>query len=412
VSTSSFIERVPDKTQAPVSWMIFCSVIDNYGDMGVCWRLARQLVGEHGFAVSLWIDDWSALCRFLGLEIAPEDTLLSVEGVALRHWSSRWPDTASAEALIENVRVVVEAFACELPQALIVAMAQCPSPPCWINLEYLSAEAWVQECHGLHSVPALYAGKRALTKYFFFPGFVPGTGGLLRERELLAQHRQWQENVQQERRDLLRAYGLDTELPAAADSVMVSLFTYESAALSSWLRAAAEDAVATLCLVPNGLVVSGIADFFGLDALPLPGTVLSRGNLTVVLIPFLSQADYDRLLSGCDFNFVRGEDSFVRAQWAARPLLWHIYPQDQDAHLTKLDAFLDLYCQDRSLRGSLGQLARFWRCWNQGEDCAELWHHLRPQLPGLRTHARGWQQHLAAMPGLAASLVQFYRDRP
>ena len=27
-----------------VTWDIFCSVVDNFGDIGVTWRLARQLV--------------------------------------------------------------------------------------------------------------------------------------------------------------------------------------------------------------------------------------------------------------------------------------------------------------------------------------------------------------------------------
>ncbi|MBY0444112.1 MAG: elongation factor P maturation arginine rhamnosyltransferase EarP, partial [Burkholderiales bacterium] len=39
-----------------VRWDIFCRVIDNYGDIGVCWRLARQLSFEHGFAVRLMVD--------------------------------------------------------------------------------------------------------------------------------------------------------------------------------------------------------------------------------------------------------------------------------------------------------------------------------------------------------------------
>ena len=41
---------------------------------------------------------------------------------------------------------------------------------------------------------------------------------------------------------------------------------------------------------------------------------------------------------------VRGEDSFVRAQWAALPFVWQAYPQADAAHLTKVAAFLDRYC--------------------------------------------------------------------
>ena len=49
------------------------------------------------------------------------------------------------------------------------------------------------------------------------------------------------------------------------------------------------------------------------------------------------------MLWACDFNFVRGEDSLVRAIWAGKPFVWQIYPQDDNAHYAKLEAFLDTY---------------------------------------------------------------------
>jgi uncharacterized repeat protein (TIGR03837 family) len=64
------------------------------------------------------------------------------------------------------------------------------------------------------------------------------------------------------------------------------------------------------------------------------------------VIPFIAQDDHDKLLWSCDINFVRGEDSSVRAQWAARPFVWHLYPQSEQAHLAKLRAFTDRYAVD------------------------------------------------------------------
>ena len=40
-----------------LAWDIFCTVIDNYGDIGICWRLARQLRVDDGQRVRLWVDD-------------------------------------------------------------------------------------------------------------------------------------------------------------------------------------------------------------------------------------------------------------------------------------------------------------------------------------------------------------------
>jgi len=155
-------------------WDIFCRVIDNYGDIGVCWRLARQLAGEHGLSVRLWVDDPDSL-----KPMAPAlDTQLPaqiVDGVKIVRWME--------DFIVDQVAdVVIEAFACELPTAYITAMANSAYRPHWINLEYLTAESWADDCHGMASPhPTL-----PLVKHFFFPGFSAKTGGLLRERHLLA----------------------------------------------------------------------------------------------------------------------------------------------------------------------------------------------------------------------------------
>ncbi|NWD52933.1 elongation factor P maturation arginine rhamnosyltransferase EarP, partial [Pseudomonas gingeri] len=73
----------------PANWDIFCTVVDNYGDIGVTWRLARQLVAEHGLAVRLWVDDLRAferLCPELDIECEQQIQ----EGVEVRRWSSEW----------------------------------------------------------------------------------------------------------------------------------------------------------------------------------------------------------------------------------------------------------------------------------------------------------------------------------
>ena len=86
------------------SWDIFCCVVDNYGDIGVTWRLARQLAGEHGQAVRLWVDDLNAFAR-LCPEADPALPNQRQAGVEVRHWPAQWEDTPAAD-------VVIEAFAC------------------------------------------------------------------------------------------------------------------------------------------------------------------------------------------------------------------------------------------------------------------------------------------------------------
>jgi uncharacterized repeat protein (TIGR03837 family) len=162
----------------------------------------------------------------------------------------------------------------------------------------------------------------------------------------------------------------------------------------------------THLLVPEGRIIADLQHWLGVDQL-VAGELHSRGGLTVQVIPFLNQADYDRLLWSCDFNAVRGEDSFVRAQWAGRPLLWHIYPQQDEAHLHKLEAFLELYSRGLSPAAHTALLAQ-WRGWNRGEDMGESWKGVVATWPELTQHAEKWCQQQAAQTNIATALVQFY----
>lgn len=371
-----------------VKWDIFCSVVDNYGDIGVTWRLARQLVAEHGLAVRLWVDDLGAFAR-----LCPEADVQALrqmqQGVEVCIWAREWQPVAPAD-------VVVEAFACELPAAYITAMAQRQAKILWLNLEYLSAEDWVAGCHGLPSLQS-----SGLSKFFFFPGFTNGTGGLLRERELLAQRRAFQ--ADEAARD---AFLVSLGVEPLAGARRISLFAYETDALAGWLDVLAAGSQLTQLLVPEGRILSGLQTWLGAPALQA-GDAQQRGQLHIQVLPFMRQEQYDQLLWSCDFNVVRGEDSFVRAQWAGRPLLWHIYEQADGAHLEKLDAFLALYKEGLSADAQAALVA-LWHAWNSNGASAESWKQLLGSWPEQAEHAEEWCLARAAQTDLAAALVQFY----
>lgn len=372
---------------APQTWDIFCAVIDNYGDIGVTWRLARQLAAEFGLRVRLWLDDLGAL-RHLWPRVADLDEQL-IDGVQVRRWTDPFPEVAPAD-------VVIEAFACELPQAYIAAMSRRARAPVWINLEYLSAETWVDDCHGL---PSPQPG--GLRKYFFFPGFTGRTGGLLQERGLAGRRRRFQADAGRAGAFLDRL--IAAPLPQAERTV--SLFAYENPAIEPLLRRWAGAPTTTLCLVPEGRALAQVAGVFGERALAA-GTVHRRGALSVAAFPFLAQDDYDRLLWCCDMNFVRGEDSFLRAQWAARPLVWQIYPQSEGAHWPKLDAFIALYSAGLS-QSATAALSDFWHAWNGRGDIGAAWSRWEQALPELEKYAMRWADEWAARENLAQRLVQF-----
>jgi uncharacterized repeat protein (TIGR03837 family) len=372
------------------SWDIFCSVVDNFGDIGVSWRLARQLVVEYDLDVRLWVDDLSALCR-LCPEADADDDVQKLQGVALHRWPRQWQPVPPAD-------VVIEAFGCQLPAAYIAAMAQRSAPTLWLNLEYLSAEDWVGGCHGLPSPQS-----NGLHKFFFFPGFTPQTGGLLRESGLIEQRQSFQQDPAV-RQQFLQRLGVAPQ----PDTHLISLFAYENPALGSWLQALATTGQSTHLLVPEGRIVADLQRWLAVDTL-VAGDLHTRGSLTLQVIPFLSQQDYDRLLWSCDLNAVRGEDSFVRAQWAGRPLLWQLYPQQENDHLHKLEAFLKLYGQGLTPAANAALLAQ-WRAWNSGEAMQESWQALLGVLPELAAHAENWCQRQAAQINISAALVQFHRN--
>lgn len=372
------------------TWDIFCDVVDNYGDIGVTWRLARQLVAEHQLEVRLWVDDLGAFAR-LCPQADPALAAQVCSGVHVCHWGADWQPTRVAD-------VVIGAFACQLPVAYVEAMAGVARAPLWLNLDYLSAESWVEGCHALPSPQP-----NGLRKVFFFPGFSEKTGGLLRERDLLARRRAFQADHAAQQAFLL---GLGVQPVEGAR--LISLFAYENCALGSWLDALAIAQVPTHLLVPEGRVLGDVQAWLGCGALRA-GALHVSGALTVQVLPFVSQGDYDRLLWSCDFNAVRGEDSFVRAQWAGRPMLWHIYAQEEYAHWEKLEAFLEIYQQGLSAPAAQA-LAAMWRAWNQGQALGESWAGLQQYWPELAVHAENWCARQAAQPDLASALVQFYRN--
>ena len=354
------------------NWDIFCRVVDNFGDVGVCWRLARQLAREHGIAVRLWIDDLDALSA-LAPAVDAGAARQRCQGIEIRRW-------ADADGRDPPGEVVIEAFACDLPPAYVETMARALPAPVWINLEYLSAEDWVGGCHGLASPhPSL-----PLRKRFFFPGFTGSTGGLLRERGLVAV------------RDAALAV-----LPAH-EGLAVSLFCYDSAPIGALLDSLAASPLPVTLLVPAGKPLAAVAGLLGGSG------PWQRGNATILPLAFTPQEDYDRLLWQCDVNFVRGEDSFVRAQWAARPFVWQIYPQPDEAHHVKLQAFLGRYVE------GLGDAARsaavdLFEAWNSC-DAAKLpaaWAAFVAVRDDIGRHNRAWAERLARYPDLASTLVKF-----
>jgi uncharacterized repeat protein (TIGR03837 family) len=299
-------------------WTVFCRVVDNFGDVGFAWRLAADL-GRRGVEVRLAIDDPSALA-WMAPRGAPHVEVMTWQAGA----------QAPAEAWIET-------FGCGLPEEKPSLTVRAR-----VNVEHLSAEPYVERSHGRPS-PRFDAQGEAIPLWFFYPGFGGGSGGLLREPGLLQQR---------ERFGGGRAWLRDRGIERREGERCVSLFCYRNPALAEWLEVLG--AAPTLLLMTPGPASEQCEALLG------PG--LQRGALRAIRVPALDQSEFDRLLWSSDLNFVRGEDSLVRALWAGAPFVWQLYAQDDDAHRSKLEAFLDRFLEGAP--ASLVGLRTLFASWN------------------------------------------------
>jgi uncharacterized repeat protein (TIGR03837 family) len=363
-------------------WDIFCRVIDNHGDLGVCWRLSADLASR-GHRIRLWVDNASALTW-----MAPQANLNSKgwaqQQFELGHVEVR-PWTAALTRADLPSAVWIEAFGCELPDHFLqwaVDLSELATPaqtPVWLNLEYLSAESYVERSHKLPS-PVMSGPLKGRTKWFFYPGFTAHTGGLIREAHIphLAEASQAK------------------SLVAAPPPLQTSLFCYEPEALKEALQLKSLNSPTHVWHVAHGRGAAAFDLAIEQTCGQTPPTIKPQFKK----LPPLTQSQFDALLLGSDLNFVRGEDSLVRALWAGKAFIWHIYPQDDGAHGPKLHAFLDWLQAPDSLR-------LFHLRWNGLTDAPlpEI------DLPLWQTCVEAAKARLLEQSDLVSQLLQFVAEK-
>ena len=357
-------------------WDIFCRVIDNFGDIGVCWRLCADLAGR-GQRVRLWLDDVNALKW-----MAPG----ALEGQHANITVHPWLETMDFQGLqtLESAQVWIEAFGCEIEQAFISCYRQHTEvAPVWINLEYLSAETLVERSHTLPS-PVMSGPAKGWTKYFYYPGFTGKTGGLLREP--------WIQERQTLRSEASKAAWLQKFGITWKGEKLISLFCYASAPVAGLLESLENFGEPVRLLVTEGQAKTAVQKILRERNKPR--------SFDMSFLPLMSQTDYDQLLGACDFNFVRGEDSLVRALWAGKPLVWQIYPQEDGAHHAKLHAFLDRM----EAPVSLHQWHQTWNGLTHQDSVQPL---KTPLLAEWQSTAEAFCGRLKSQPDLTQQLIEF-----
>lgn len=362
-------------------WDIFCKIVDNFGDIGVCWRLAKQLQTEYGLDIRFFVDKPNAAKQILtGIDV--NKNVQQYQGVTIVHWHD---DTCFDNA----ADIVLETFACGLPDAYLAKM---DAETIWVNVDYLSAESWVADFHAHH-------GKHQethLTRYFYFPGFNANTGGLLREQELIKRRDAFQQS-----QALQQAFWQSLGVKNASNEIKISLFSYANAPIEGLIHGLINGEQRVNLFLPlNDCLPQRL---LGQQQLAI-GDCLIRGNLKLHLLPFLSQDDYDQLLWACDINFVRGEDSWVRALWAGRPFVWQPYWQTEQTHLVKLNAFLETFYANHTLRKTIAELHQ---AWAEGSFSTEAWQLYFANLADIKALTERQSHVLIQQASLATKLVAF-----
>ena len=361
-------------------WDIFCKIVDNYGDIGVCWRLAKQLHIEHGLSIRLFVSDL-IVARDILVGISDEP-IQEYHGITIVRWDN---DTDFSVA----AGVVLETFACDLPAAYL---AQMNAKTVWVNVDHLSAETWVPGFHALHSKHP----EKNLVRHFFFPGFEEETGGLLREEGLTKER-----DIFQQSQELQNAFWQSFNIQVDADDLKISLFSYSNTPIDALLDSLVESKKHVSLFMPFNDCLPN--QLLGNDNLAV-GDCLTTEKVTIYILPFLTLKDYDKLLWTCDINFVRGEESWVRALWAAKPFIWQPYSQTDNAHLVKLNAFLKKFYDYLALDQAIAALHQ---AWSVEEFYDTIWQEYLSNLTEIADHTQQQSDVLMQQEALVPKLVAF-----
>ncbi|AGF46726.1 conserved hypothetical protein of the DUF2331 family [Candidatus Kinetoplastibacterium desouzaii TCC079E] len=357
---------------------IFCKVIDNYGDIGFCWRLARDLAHNYNCEVALIVNETEKFSK-LNSKIDINSKYQKVDNIEIFLWNeNNFLDKTPGN-------LVIESFGCNLPSYYISKIIEKNSV--WINIEYLSAETWVNE---YHLKPSKITNN--YNKFFFFPGFNYKTGGLIIEKNLKNQRDDFQKSLYLQN-IFLKSIGIDSFfLNRRNESIFCYLFCYETANIYKLIQSLQKINKQIIILTNKDNKLIKIKKEY------IPSTV------HIIKIPFVNQPDFDKILWSMDINFIRGEDSFVRSILANKPMIWHIYKQEEDVHIKKLKAWLKIYNAPKFVENII-------LSWNQDEMeifDKNITEAILPKNISLwKKHAQNWGDLQITQASLSYKLLKF-----
>lgn len=303
---------------------IFCEIIDNFGDIGVVYRISKELKkifqNVRIRIVLNRLEEFKAINKKVkDVDYQEIDGLICV----------------TEKYVKENMEsfgvsdVFIEAFGCNVPEEYVKAAKE--NSKLWINLEYLSGEKWIEDFHLCESL----IDSKTLKKIFFMPGFSEKSGGVIIDSDFLERMKYGKEN----RDEVFKKYFKDFDLK---DKFIGTVFSYEKN-FENLLETLKNYEKETVLLLMGEKTQKSFSEILKKNLTEDYGNIVKYGKITMIYSDFFSQEEYEEIISASDFNFTRGEDSFVRGIVLGKPFMWHIYLQEEKAHMDKIKAFTERF---------------------------------------------------------------------
>lgn len=300
---------------------VLCKVVDNFGDIGVVFRLCRALSElKKNLEIRLVVSNLDSFAK-ISKGIDSTKTFQEFRGWKVFDWNDN--ALCKKEFSKNPPEFILECFQCGRPEWLeeLLFSPQFNLNVQIVNVEYLTAESWADDFHLLKS------GTRSakIKKINFMPGFTKKTGGLILDKNFMCclSEKKFALNLVKQ--------NLDKKILSEdfSDSFKILIFSYPKN--FDFLASAIKE----FSFLKKIIVF--VASGAGADSAKIS---LKKFKVDFICLPFMQQEVWDAFLSLMDFSFVRGEDSFSRCCLFGNPFIWNIYPQEEEFHIVKLNAFL------------------------------------------------------------------------
>ena len=290
---------------------VLCKVVDNFGDIGVVWRLCCQLsnqIKKENFTskINLIVDDLASFNKICN-SVDSNKSFQIVDNINIFNWNDEklcYDEFSKNDG--ENLSVILEVFQCGRPSWMekILFEEKLNRTVQIIMIDYLTAEKYAEDFHCLQSLTR----SSKVQKVNFMPGFTNKTGGLIIDSE-------WEHFCDYKNNKTLLC------------------FTYDR----NW------DALANACKKSNYIEKVLIAPGKGFESLKKSfySNFIKDSNLKIEELSFMNQNEWDKMLKNCGVLFIRGEESMSRACLSGIPFVWHAYPQSDEYQLIKVRALLE-----------------------------------------------------------------------